>query len=109
MTKPIKTIMIRIFLLTTTLLFLICSSGFAQYGLYDDFDGDSILNANDLDDDNDGIPDSEEDSKCIFLIEDFDVGPYPGPPVSGSSSTQFIYSSDPVSYTHLTLPTTPYV
>ncbi len=29
-----------------------------------DFDGDGVLNMNDLDDDNDGIPDSDEESGC---------------------------------------------
>ncbi len=39
----------------------------AQYGPTDDLDGDLILNQDDLDDDNDGIPDSEEGGCASFF------------------------------------------
>jgi len=77
------------------LLLFISNYTFAQYGPNDDLDGDLILNINDLDDDNDGIPDSTEDAECIIFIESFGAGAYPGAPLSGTSSTDFIYNSDP--------------
>ena len=76
-------------------LLLLTNSLFAQFGPNDDLDGDLILNIDDLDDDNDGILDAIEDAECIIFIEDFGFGSYPGLPLSGASSTDFIYNSDP--------------
>jgi len=95
-TKPFKYfLMAKFYFFPIALLFFICNVSFAQFGPNDDLDGDSISNINDLDDDNDGIPDIIEDADCIIFIEDFGTGAYPGAPLSGSSSTQFTYNSDP--------------
>ncbi|MBL1220192.1 hypothetical protein JET18_05040 [Chryseobacterium sp. L7] len=48
-------------------LLLLLSSNYylhAQTGPFDDWDGDGIINQNDLDDDNDGIPDTLEINAC---------------------------------------------
>ena len=60
-----------------------------------DNDGDGIDDINDLDDDNDGIPDAVEDAQCIIFIDDFGFGAYPGAPLSGTAMTDFIYNDDP--------------
>lgn len=87
--------MLKSFILPICLLLFSLNYSVAQYGPYDDLDGDSIPNIDDLDDDNDGIPDMEEDGDCIIFIENFGSGAYPGPPLSGTSSTDFIYYSGP--------------
>jgi len=87
--------MARLIFLPLTLLLLTTHFSFAQFGPNDDLDGDLILNIDDLDDDNDGIPDVEEDAECIIFIENFGFGAYPGAPLSGSSATEFVYNADP--------------
>ncbi len=86
--------MVKQYFLLFTLLTL-TNSIFAQFGPNDDPDGDLIVNINDLDDDNDGIPDLIEDADCIIFLENFGFGAYPGAPLTGTSSTDFIYNDDP--------------
>ncbi|MDR7208080.1 Ig-like domain-containing protein, partial [Flavobacterium piscis] len=52
----------------TLIVMLLCFviSANAQYGPSDDFDGDGIVNSQDLDDDNDGILDTDECSNLIL-------------------------------------------
>ncbi len=65
-----------------------------------DFDNDGICDDVDLDDDNDGIPDTVEDAECIIFIENFGFGNYPGPPIGFPSSTEFSYYSSPAGSTY---------
>ncbi len=85
----------KFWFLVFSLLSFSVNIGFCQFGPNEDLDNDSIINKDDLDDDNDGIPDSEEDVDCIIFIENFEFGNYPGPPLSGTSGTDFTYNADP--------------
>jgi len=87
--------MVKLKLFYLVFSLLVCNNAFSQYGNNDDLDGDLITNINDLDDDNDGIPDAVEDADCIIFTEDFGTGTYPGPPLSGNATTDFTYNSDP--------------
>ncbi|MDB2606353.1 Ig-like domain-containing protein, partial [Zobellia sp.] len=59
----------------------------------DNTDGDGLLNANDADDDNDGIPDDIENKECAVFHEDFGTGSYPGGELP-SGYTTYNYRND---------------
>ncbi|WP_405415208.1 beta strand repeat-containing protein [Maribacter sp. Asnod1-A12] len=59
----------------------------------ENIDGDGLSNAEDIDDDNDGIPDDIENLSCAVFSEDFGTGSYPGGELT-SGYTTYNYRDD---------------
>ncbi|WP_036153760.1 Ig-like domain-containing protein [Maribacter forsetii] len=63
----------------------------------ENIDGDGLSNAEDVDDDNDGIPDDIENLSCAVFSEDFGTGSYPGGELPAGYTT-YNYRGDIAAY-----------
>ncbi|QWX84635.1 Ig-like domain-containing protein [Cellulophaga sp. HaHaR_3_176] len=63
----------------------------------ENIDGDGVSNADDIDDDNDGIPDAIENLSCAVFSEDFGTGSYPGGELPAGYTT-YNYRGDIAAY-----------
>uniref|UniRef100_UPI0029310868 Ig-like domain-containing protein n=1 Tax=Pedobacter gandavensis TaxID=2679963 RepID=UPI0029310868 len=59
--------------------------GSFRYGPTDDFDGDGVINQDDIDDDNDGVPDAVESPACFYTATDWNTGAKPASGLTISS------------------------